>query len=225
MASDWIKVRTCLPSDGRLKIVSRRCHASTVTVFGALVTVWCLADAHANENGELVGYSKDDIDALVGVENFCDSLPADWLDASGEWVKLPDYQEHNGQSAKTRAQATKRQKASRSNRDTSVTREEKRREEKNSDSAPAERSKKRVAKSTIPADFGISDRVRQWAREKGFGNLDQHLDSFKRKAAAKGYEYVDWDAAFMEAIREDWAKLRQGQNRQPSAPRLKEFDV
>lgn len=66
----------------------------------------------------------------------------------------------------------------------------------------------RPKKSGLPPEFGVSDRVRAWANEKGFGQLDQHLDAFRRKATAKGYTYVDWDAAFMEAIREDWAKLR-----------------
>jgi hypothetical protein len=38
--------------------------------------------------------------------------------------------------------------------------------------------------------------------------LDEHLEAFRRKCAAHGYAYRDHDAAFMEAIREDWAKLR-----------------
>lgn len=63
-------------------------------------------------------------------------------------------------------------------------------------------------KTTIPDDFCVSERVQLWASENGFGHLDKHLDAFRRKAVAKGYTYVSWDDAFMEAIREDWAKLR-----------------
>lgn len=63
-------------------------------------------------------------------------------------------------------------------------------------------------KTALDPDFGISDRVMAWATEKGYGQLPEHLDAFKRKASANGYAYIDWDAAFMEAIREDWAKLR-----------------
>lgn len=136
-ASDWIKVRTVLPSDGRIRIVSRTCHVLPVTAFGALVTLWCLADSHANENGELVGYTCADVDELVGVPGFCEALPADWIDVAGQYVKLPNYQEHNGSTGKTRAQDSKRQKrhrgvtdVSRSERDTSVTREDKSREDK-----------------------------------------------------------------------------------------------
>jgi len=59
----------------------------------------------------------------------------------------------------------------------------------------------------MPADFAVSERVQRWASEHGHSRLAEHLDAFKRKVAAKGYRYVDWDAAFMEAIREDWARL------------------
>jgi hypothetical protein len=63
-------------------------------------------------------------------------------------------------------------------------------------------------------DFGISDRVKAWAEKKGFGDLDEHFEAFRRKCRAKGYEYIDWDDALMEAIREDWAKIRRGQPQQ-----------
>lgn len=71
-----------------------------------------------------------------------------------------------------------------------------------------DRKPRKPAKTLIPEDFGISDRVRKWAERKGYGQLEQHLEAFIRKCKAKGYENVSWDDAFMEAIREDWAKLR-----------------
>lgn len=74
--------------------------------------------------------------------------------------------------------------------------------------APIPAKSKAEKKSGIPADFAVSERVEAWAAEKGYGQLAEHLDAFQRKARAKGYAYVDWDSAFMEAIREDWAKLR-----------------
>ena len=50
--------------------------------------------------------------------------------------------------------------------------------------------------------------MRAWALEKGFDRLADHLEGFIGRAVAKGYTYVDWDAAFMNAVREDWAGLR-----------------
>lgn len=72
-------------------------------------------------------------------------------------------------------------------------------------------------KTPIPADFEISERVRIWAAKGGFTRLDEHLEAFRRKCEANGYKKVNWDSAFMEAIREDWAKLR-GRVANGSAP-------
>lgn len=84
---------------------------------------------------------------------------------------------------------------------------EKRREEK-SKSTVATRPAPRRLKTPLPENFTVSPRVTAWAAGKGYTQLDEHLEAFKRKCEAKGYTNIDWDAAFMEAIREDWAKLR-----------------
>lgn len=84
--------------------------------------------------------------------------------------------------------------------------------------APLPIQKKSADRKTgIPENFGISDRVRDWAAKGGYTMLDQHLESFTRKCNAKGYKNISWDDAFMEAIREDWAKLR-GRVANGSAP-------
>jgi hypothetical protein len=61
--------------------------------------------------------------------------------------------------------------------------------------------------STIPADFSISDKVILWAEKNGHTNLQKHFDNFVLKAQAKGYKYVNWDSAFMGAIRDNWASV------------------
>jgi len=74
--------------------------------------------------------------------------------------------------------------------------------------APPRKRGVRPRKTPLPDDFGISDRVKTWAESKGFTRLEQHLEAFVSKAKTHGYAYVDWDEAFMGAIRDDWAKLR-----------------
>lgn len=76
---------------------------------------------------------------------------------------------------------------------------------------PAHTRRKKPQKVALPDDFGISERVQAWAKKNGLSRLDEHLEAFKRKARARAYEYADWDDAFMEAVREDWAKLRGAQ--------------
>ena len=68
--------------------------------------------------------------------------------------------------------------------------------------------KPKTQKTSAPENFEVSDQVRAWAESKNFGDLEQHLEYFIAKAAANGYKYADWDAAFKTAIRDDWAKLR-----------------
>lgn len=82
----------------------------------------------------------------------------------------------------------------------------------------------RPNKIPLPSDFAISDRVKAWAAAKGFADLNEHLESFRRKCSANGYLYANWDDAFMEAIREDWAKIRRGGNGHGPAPRESLFD-
>jgi hypothetical protein len=65
-------------------------------------------------------------------------------------------------------------------------------------------------KTTIPENFTISDRVKEWAVKKNMNHLEHHLESFKLACAARGYEYIDWDAAFMRAVTDNWAKIKPG---------------
>jgi hypothetical protein len=67
----------------------------------------------------------------------------------------------------------------------------------------------RARTSALHDGFVVSERVKTWAAAKGYGDLDKHLEAFVGKAKANGYEYVDWDEALMNAIRDDWAKTRQ----------------
>lgn len=84
---------------------------------------------------------------------------------------------------------------------------------------PAAKSTKpsKKNKTPLPADFAVSERVEKWAKEKGYGQLEAHLENFLSACRKSGYVYVDWDEAFMDAIRKDWAKLRTV-GYQPGAP-------
>jgi hypothetical protein len=72
--------------------------------------------------------------------------------------------------------------------------------------------KPKPLKTPLPEDFGISDRVRRWAEEKGHIRLEEHLEAFLSKVKANGYQKIDWDEFFMCAVRENWAKLGNNGN-------------
>lgn len=75
------------------------------------------------------------------------------------------------------------------------------------DTAPARHA--RAPKTPLPADLAITPELQAWANEHGYGDLAAHLDHFRDKAIAKGYQYADWMAAFRNAVRDDWAGLRK----------------
>jgi hypothetical protein len=142
-----------------------------------------------------------------------------WLEQDGSVLKMTNFDYHTGNSAKSRALGKDRQKKSResnaNSNDESVTETslEKRREEKSiCIPTPKKASPK---KKPIPEDFGISESVKLWASKNNHKNLDKHLENFIGSCKAKGYSYVDWDSAFMNAIRQNWAKVDEKSNYDP----------
>ena len=95
---------------------------------------------------------------------------------------------------------------------------------------PSDKPKKsKNVLKTLPDDFGISERVLNWANEKGYSNLELHLERFKEAAIMKVYKYADWDLAFMKAIREDWGKVNKpvyqtSGYQQPTNTRMQEIE-
>jgi hypothetical protein len=58
---------------------------------GAIVTLWCYADTHVRDDDTLP-CDADSLDAIVGLEGFCDALPSDWVTVGDDRsVTLPGY--------------------------------------------------------------------------------------------------------------------------------------
>jgi hypothetical protein len=90
-----------------------------------------------------------------------------------------------------------------------------------SETAPVPARHARAPKTPLPADLAITPQLRVWAEQHGYGDLAAHLDHFRDKATANGYQYADWMAAFRNAVRDDWAGLRKkpaGATTQPDPP-------
>lgn len=82
-------------------------------------------------------------------------------------------------------------------------------ERESREDAITEKASKKKIKTSIPENFGISESVREWAREKGHDQLEIHLENFIDSCKAKNYEYIDWDSAFRKAITGNWAKVNK----------------
>ena len=152
MAGDWIKMRSNLRSHPKVVRIASALKADKLRVVGGLHAVWCLFDEHS-EDGRLVGYTPDTLDGEVGFPGFADQMiVVGWLESDGtDGLSLPQFDTHNGASAKRRAQEADRKRAERaasksgpedgddasaSDADKKRTREEKRRGDKKPPKAP-----------------------------------------------------------------------------------------
>ncbi|MFB3894312.1 MAG: hypothetical protein ACE15C_20090 [Phycisphaerae bacterium] len=214
MADDWIKFRKKLPTDGRVLETARKCNASSVTVLGALVTLWCIGDDHCDENGLLRGYTKDDIDRLCGVPNFCNSLPPDWFAEISGTPQLPEYQEHNGTTGKQRAVTAKRVAKHRKCNAAIVTREEKRREEKKKEKKEAPRpAAVRFCEPTV-------EEVRAYCRERrNRVDPEAFVDFYTAKGWRVGQQPMKcWRAAVRTWEKRDDTRRLLPDDSQPDLP-------
>lgn len=104
----WIKMRTNLATDGRVVSIARAVRCKPTMVLGALFILWSIADGQT-EDGSLPGHDAASIDHAVGVKGFSDALSAvGWLDIQPAGVTIPRFTDHNGASAKRRAEDAKR---------------------------------------------------------------------------------------------------------------------
>lgn len=98
--------------------------------------------------------------------------------------------------------------------------------ETNPPAAPPKAKRPRAVRTALPDSFGVSARVREWAAARGFdSSLDAHLEHFIGYAKARGALYADWDAAFENAIRDDWAGLRGKSSRVATSTRQHELSA
>lgn len=145
MAGDWIKMRIALADDPAVISIAARLSVDEFTVVGMLHHLWGWADTQSRD-GHAPGVTNVWIDRYVRHVGFAEAMVAvGWLEIDETGVTFPKFDRHNGETAKTRALAAERKRnqrskvteddgqMSRSERDTSVTREEKRREERKTD--------------------------------------------------------------------------------------------
>lgn len=137
MAGDWIKMEACTPEKSEvLAITAAMGWEDCDMTVGKLFRIWRWFDQQTVD-GNAQGVTKALLDRIVGVTGFCDAMASvDWLIIRDGGISLPNFENHNGATAKSRAQGAKRAaklRGSDKSNAPSVTdalpREEKRREE------------------------------------------------------------------------------------------------
>ena|SRR6185437_4923051 len=150
MAGDWIKMRSDLAEDPSVIGIAAKVGIDEFAVVGRLHHLWAWVDCQSRD-GHADGVTHSWIDRKVQCPGFALAMQAvGWLIVDETGMQIPNFERHNGKTAKTRALSANRQQnrrasvthpvaesvtqlntnESRSPRDICVTREEKRREEK-----------------------------------------------------------------------------------------------
>jgi hypothetical protein len=131
MAGDWIKMKINLGRSPKVVRIASALCLHRLTVVGALHAIWSLFDEHATE-GRLDGYTLESVDDYLALPGFSAALrDVGWLRSDELSLVIDQFDVHNGQSAKRRAQEAERKRFARSagasDADDERTREEKRR--------------------------------------------------------------------------------------------------
>jgi hypothetical protein len=121
MAGDWIKMRSNLWDDPRVTRLADLTDTSEAAVIGGLYWLWSTADQHSTD-GVMPGLSIKGVDRKTGITGFGQALcDIGWLQDGTDGVQIPNFVEHNGDSAKKRCQTAKRVAKSKTGNGNSVT--------------------------------------------------------------------------------------------------------
>lgn len=150
MAGDWIKMRTALADDPAVIAMADRLGLDEFSVVGRLHHLWSWADSQSRD-GHAAGVTVRWLNRYVQCDGFAEALAhVGWLIIDGEGIRFPNFDRHNGESAKARGLAKNRKEKqrakvtdeagqmSRNERDNGVTREEKSKEQTNTESGAPE---------------------------------------------------------------------------------------
>jgi len=245
MAGDWIKMRMDLGDDPAVISMAELLDRSEDELVGKLHRLWSWADRHAT-NGVAKSITARWVDKFTGVAGFGEAMSAaGWLIFKDDGVTFPNFDKHNGKSAKTRCNATTRQRESRKPRDESVThvtdpsrqdrdegvtREEKIREEKNLKSArekegeqygdktgPSIEECEKTALGFFPADPTFS---------KSIGREFHAIFSVKQWQTQGGHDLRKdqaWKHRLRQKIEEEARKLNRAGGNRATAPKKNHF--
>jgi len=170
MAGAWIKMRIDLDTNPHVIEIASELGISEIHVVGMLWKVWSWADSHSLD-GNAIRVTCVTLDRFAGVSGFAAALRnVGWLEGRDGSLSFPRFAEHNGQTAKTRAETAERVAKHRNAKSvTDVTpkplpdksREEKSREEVNTPPPPHARG----AWKDIPivkANADLADAIAFW---------------------------------------------------------------
>jgi hypothetical protein len=209
----WIKMRTNLDTDPRVLAMASTLGLADLHVVGCLWKVWSWADSHTLD-GNAICVTDVTLDRFTGVTGFAQAMRSvGWLAGADGAISFPRFAEHNGQTAKKRAETAIRVAKSRNaKRVTNVTPKvlpEKRREEKIYNPLPPYDSEE-VRKA-------LSDWAAHYREVRGSEFNDLVRDNLLMEARRLGWDASALVANIRGSIARGWATVNEvGRPSKPS---------
>ncbi len=222
MAGEWLKLEACTPEKSEvLAITARMGWDDADLTVGKLFRIWRWFDQQTTD-GNACGVTTALLDRIVGVSGFCEAVHSvGWLCINETGISLPNFERHNGNTAKSRALTAKRvanHKANtkgnaQGNADTvsgALPREEKRREDTSSLRSEVEPASPQRG-SRLPTDWQLPDDWAAWAKQtrpelNPNETAQRFADYWHGVAGAKGRK-ADWLATWRNWVRNEKAPI------------------
>lgn len=152
MAGEWIKVEFSTADKPEVMKIARILGIDRDAAFGKLIRFWAWIDVQSVD-GVVDGVVDADVDDICYQKGFAKALEqVGWLviDEEAESISLPNFDRHNGETAKQRALKNKRQSKWRHKNDNDV------------DASPSTEASTREEKNIKEEDSSSDDASRVW---------------------------------------------------------------
>jgi hypothetical protein len=114
MAGDWFAIRTCITRIREVVAIAATTGRDRHQVVGLMVDLWGWVNEESAD-GSIPSVTPDSLVAVIGADlEFWGAVSAaGWLDVTAEGLRIPNFERWNGASAKKRLQAQRRKQNSR----------------------------------------------------------------------------------------------------------------
>jgi hypothetical protein len=225
----WIKFECSTSDKAEVWQIAMELGIDPDAVVGKLLRVWAWFDSHST-TGDAPSVTGALLDRIVGVTGFCAAVErAGWMRTEAGKVSIPNFERHNGQTAKDRALTAKRMAKHRGKSDArsvtgSVTSAspEKRREEKNNTythtenvaSANGDELPAWAVGLLVPFGWSSTRTIAALKRWDGFCQarhdaplVDLQSNEILRKAVSLGWDVEKFEQAIGDSIRCGWKSI------------------
>ena len=104
MAGDWMKIELELPDKPEVHAIAGILSLDSDSVVGKLIRVWQWFDKHSTD-GNVKNVTCALLDRIANISGFAEAMKkAGWLLVGDDQITIPNFEKHNGKTAKDRAE-------------------------------------------------------------------------------------------------------------------------